>query len=95
MLPLGSFGRNGTGASKGQGLPLNTIIVAIIVIVVLVVIILIFTGQIGGIQDATEGERACQAIGGTCVTPAFCEMIGSELCGDTDTCGDGSVCMVR
>ena len=49
-------------SNKGQGLPLNTIIVAIIVIVVLVVIILIFTGQLGGFQgglQSGEGTERC------------------------------------
>jgi hypothetical protein len=49
---------------KGQGLPLNTIIIAIIVIVVLVVIILIFTGQIKIFQ---LGANGCLARGGFCV----------------------------
>lgn len=48
---------------KGQGLPLNTIIISIIVIVVLVIVILIFTGQIG-IFHRTAID--CQARGGYC-----------------------------
>ena len=48
---------------KGQGLPLNTIIIAIIVIVVLVVIILIFTGNILNFKNATND---CMAHGGLC-----------------------------
>ena len=60
---------------KGQGLPLNTIIIAIIVIVVLVVIILIFTGQIRIFQDtASETRRECQEAFGICVE------------GDANTC---------
>lgn len=48
---------------RGQGLPLNTIIVAIIVVVVLVVIILIFTGQIGGVNTSLN---SCMRAGGYC-----------------------------
>jgi hypothetical protein len=56
---------------KGQGMPLNTIIIAIIVIVVLVVIILIFTGQIRIFGDTTEEARnECQRAFGMCVTGA-------------------------
>ena len=33
---------------KGQGLPMNTIVIAAIVLIVLVVIIMIFTGSMGG-----------------------------------------------
>ena len=58
---------------KGQGLPLNTIIIAIIVIVVLVVIILIFVNQAGGFQTAAtscpggyecKDEATCIGEGG-------------------------------
>ncbi|MFT4309946.1 MAG: hypothetical protein ACMXYL_05680 [Candidatus Woesearchaeota archaeon] len=54
---------------KGQGLPLNTIIIAIIVIVVLVVIILIFTGQIVIFGEGTDQARnECQKAFGICVS---------------------------
>ena len=43
---------------KGQGLPLNTIIIAIIVLVVLVIIIAIFTGRIAIFeQQVTEQSK--------------------------------------
>jgi len=42
---------------NAQGLPLNTIVIAIIVVTVLVVLIMIFTGGIGGI---TTGLINCQ-----------------------------------
>lgn len=48
---------------KGQGLPLNTIIIAIIVVVVLVIVILIFTNNIGGFARTAN---TCAAKGGTC-----------------------------
>ncbi len=55
---------------KGQGLPLNTIIISIIVIVVLVVVILIFTGQITLFnKTATD----CAARGGDCVPADKCD----------------------
>jgi len=56
-------------SKKGQGLPLNTIIIAIIVIVVLVVIILIFSGQI---VKFNTGANACNAAGGRCVAAGNC-----------------------
>jgi hypothetical protein len=55
---------------KGQGLPLNTIIIAIIVIVVLVVIILIFTGQLG---DFGKAANACVQAGGYCTEDDNCD----------------------
>ena len=42
---------------KGQGLPLNTIIIAIIVLVVLVVIVAIFTGRIGKFETSLSSEE--------------------------------------
>ena len=78
-------------AGRGQGLPLNTIIISIIVVVVLVVIILIFTGQMGG----TAGTlRSCEAQGGECGMTA-------EQCSDANgrnigrlSCSEGQVCCV-
>ncbi|MFT4309947.1 MAG: hypothetical protein ACMXYL_05685 [Candidatus Woesearchaeota archaeon] len=61
---------------KAQGLPLNTIIIAIIVIVVLVVIILIFTGQIVIFDDTVGATRnVCEENFGICVPNE-----GSEPC---------------
>jgi hypothetical protein len=47
---------------KGQGLPLNTIIIAIIVLVVLVVLVAIFVGQIGGFEEDLDTEANLRAI---------------------------------
>jgi hypothetical protein len=88
---------------KGQGMPLNTIIIAIIVIVVLVVIILIFTGQINIFQ---RSANACLARGGFCSVDAcpgamidaghsYCANLqdGRQYCcrglpgGNTESCG--------
>ncbi len=52
---------------KGQGLSLNTIIIAIIVLVVLVVIIMIFTGVLGGVF--VPGISSCEQKGGDCNQP--------------------------
>lgn len=48
---------------RGQGLPLNTIIIALLVITVLVVVVVIFTGQT---KNFTAGLRDCATSGGTC-----------------------------
>lgn len=52
-------------SKKAQGLPVNTIIIAIIVLVVLLVLIMIFTGYIGGWADDVS---TCEARGGSCDT---------------------------
>lgn len=51
-------------AKKGQGLSLNTVIIAIIVLVVLVVLVMIFTGYFGKIFTPTVGD--CGTQGGKC-----------------------------
>ena len=75
---------------RGQGLPLNTIIISIIVVVVLVVIILIFTGNLGG---TAQTLRSCAAQGGTCVGSAG-ECVGTVV--DDATCPEGGpqVCCI-
>ena len=81
---------------KAQGLPLNTIIIAIIVIVVLVVVILIFTGQLRGFQIGareasgtncldTEGQ-VCTFMGCSAPIDAKCP-IGLRCCPRDDTGG--------
>ena len=55
---------------KGQGLSLNTIIIAAIVLIVLVVLWAIFTGRMGvftkGLKEETEGPLTnCGTVGGT------------------------------
>ena len=60
------------GFKRAQGLPLNTIIIAILVVVVLVVVILIFTGSIGQTTKVLKAKNpsgtACQTdLGGYCV----------------------------
>lgn len=48
-------------SKKGQGLPLNTIVIAIIVIIVLLVIILFFTSSFSGQQQQIDdtGSNMC------------------------------------
>ena len=54
---------------RGQGLSLNTIIIAAIALIVLVVLVMIFTGRMGGftggLQEATSCAQACKAAGKT------------------------------
>ncbi len=48
---------------KGQGLPLNTIVLAILVIIVLLVIVVFFTTRVGeaGKQLDTQSTTACES----------------------------------
>lgn len=74
---------------RGQGLPLNTIIIAIIVIVVLVVVILIFTGQSQSFVEATSQQ--CRLAGGEC--SASCSAgssLGTLGCDSGVCCASGS-----
>lgn len=75
-------------ARRGQGLPLNTIIVAIIVIVVLVVVVLIFTSNIKHSNDTLNG---CLAQGGSCA-PSCPSSTGTNI-GKLD-CTGSQVCCV-
>ena len=45
---------------KGQGLPLNTIVIAILVIIVLLVIIVFFTTRVGDTGDQLDQQSANQ-----------------------------------
>ena len=82
---------------KGQGLPLNTIIIAIIVIVVLVIIIIIFSGNILNFQNASNSGNECRQAGGTCISDNTCSTLGGHTingksCGSDTTvicCGTG------
>lgn len=73
---------------KGQGLPLNTIIIAIIVIVALVVIILIFTGNL---VNFNKGANACLQSGGVCM-PTGCKTGQEPVTTDAarEACGAGA-----
>lgn len=78
-------------ARRGQGLPLNTIIVAIIVIVVLVVVILIFTSNI---KHSNDTLQSCTTQGGTCsgLTAQKCSDSGGHSLGKLD-CTTGVCCV--
>jgi len=65
---------------RGQGLPINTIIVAAIALIVLVVLVAIFTGRLGGfskgVAETITCENSCKAFGmksGDAPTRADCE----------------------
>ena len=55
---------------RGQGLPLNTIIIAVIVLVVLVVLIVIFTGRISAfgksLDTCPSGQDRCVNTANEC-----------------------------
>ena len=63
---------------RGQGLPLNVIIIAIIVLVVLVVLITIFTTRTGKFGQALE---ECRNQGGMCTADCKGAVIGGVDCG--------------
>jgi hypothetical protein len=79
---------------KGQGLSLNTIIIAAIVLIVLVVLWAIFTGRMGvfsqGITDITK-EKTCQEAGGEKRSGNDC---GTDtiLFGKYSNVGAGEIC---
>jgi len=52
-------------SKRGQGLPLNTIVIAAIVLIVLVVIIMIFTGGMGGFVKGLKKD-CVNELGGVC-----------------------------
>lgn len=55
---------------KGQGLPLNTIVIALLVVIVLVVLILAFTTNIG------DTNRTFQEMSGEC--SIICSAFGNQ-----------------
>ena len=72
-------------SKRGQGLPMNTIVIAALVLVVMVVLILIFTGRMGGF---TQDIQQCTAKGGECVGIGGCTQgnIIDGKCPGTDVC---------
>lgn len=65
---------------KSQGLPLNTIVIAILVIIVMLVIVVFFTSNISEssstISDTRNSQLSCENAGGIC--SSSCE-IGDRL----------------
>lgn len=82
---------------KGQGLPLNTIIIAAIVLIVLVVLWAIFTGRMGvfskGVSDVTKGE-GCVEAGGVIKleTEGGCNEACPAIYGNFKDISTGQVC---
>jgi hypothetical protein len=72
----------------GQGLSLNTVVIASIVLVVLVVLILIFTG---GMSPFIPETRSCLGKGGRC--DRVCLASEYQL-GGTDCAETGDVCCI-
>jgi len=75
-------------SKRGQGLPMNTIVIAAIVLVVLVVLIMIFTGRIALFN---QGVQDCNNKGGKCVSQLECDINQGRLPitgGKCDNVGD-------
>ncbi len=81
--------RGATMKKKGQGLSVNTIIIAIIALIVLVVLIAVFTGRLG---IFTSGTDSCINRGGTC--NAGCSSAEQEIVG-TDCKSPNNKCCVK
>lgn len=75
-------------SSKGQGLSLNTIIIAILVVLVLVVLVAVFVGRIGNTEEQLQ---SCGAYGGQC----FDSCSDSFTDVDAKGCGTDQKCCVR
>ncbi len=76
---------------RGQGLSLNTVVIAAIVILVLIVLILIFTGRMG----IFSGElKSCASLGGYCAADCPPETHFSKKGTDCDDTGQ-VCCMPR
>ena len=82
---------------KGQGLPLNVIIIAAIVLIVLVVLWAIFTGRMGvfskGLTTVTKGGD-CEEAGGTVKleTAGGCSEWCTAIFGNFKNIASGQVC---
>src|SRR3989344_9594143 len=73
---------------RGQGLPLNTIVIAVIVLIVLAVVIFIFSSRFG--LFGTE-ISACEQKGGVCKVRANCNLQTSTILTGFE-CKDSKVC---
>ena len=73
---------------RGQGLPLNTIVIAVIVLIVLAVVIFIFSTRIG----LFGGEiSSCEQKGGECKARIDCNLQTSTILTGFE-CKDSKVC---
>jgi hypothetical protein len=81
---------------KGQGLSLNTIIVAAIVLIVLVVLWAIFTGRMGvfskGLTDVTKGQSCTEAGGQERTEITGCSDSCTRIYGNFKDLGAGEIC---
>ncbi|MFH1409377.1 MAG: hypothetical protein ABIH34_05695 [Nanoarchaeota archaeon] len=80
---------------RGQGLPMNTIVVAALVLIVLVVLLLAFTGRIDLFKKSVN---SCGILaGGSCKTPVSQDKPCEEGWGavpDVGECGADKVCCI-
>jgi hypothetical protein len=72
---------------KAQGLPINTIIIAILAIAVLFVILFVFFRKGGEFTQSTN----CEGQGGGCVSAELCSQISSGI-KLGPSCAGGNVC---
>lgn len=81
---------------KGQGLPLNTIIIAAIVLIVLVVLWAIFTGRMGvfskGVSDVTKGGTCAEAGGKVKTEIEGCTAACTRVYGQFSDVTAGEIC---
>ncbi len=70
---------------KGQGLPLNVIIIAVLVLIVLVVLVIIFSGKIGKFSSSTSDTQK-QFDTGVCDIPGT-----GRYCAGACESGDTSI----
>ena len=83
---------------RGQGLPMNAIVIAAIVLVVMVVLILIYTGSMG---NFTGELGKCETKGGECVPKTSCDLAKGEKiisktdCDDEEKYGKDHVCCIK
>lgn len=77
---------------KGQGLPLNVVIIAILALIVLIVLVVIFTGKIGGFgRDIVS----CSTRGGKCASGECPPGAVYATIKNTDCDQQGSICCVE
>ena len=72
-------------ATKGQGLSLNTIVIAILVLIVLVVIVLIMTGKLRETSKGLQEAERPYASGERCAVPGTL-----RTCRTSEDCADRS-----
>lgn len=81
---------------KGQGLSLNTIIIAAIVLIVLVVLWAVFTGRMGvfskGVTDVTKGGTCIEAGGKVNTEVEGCSSACIRVYGQFSDISAGQIC---